>query len=141
MTAFKIPARPIRQKGERHVKAKLRQESARHLDFVRGLPCLLTGESGCDPHHLLRLPFEARGMAMRSDDCWTIPLTRRMHDALHDSGDEIVFLGARGIYGPAVASLLWQLSGRQEAAERALSRLLDLVRLHRITEPLRRIGQ
>lgn len=130
------------QKGQKHVKAKIRQESVRHLAFIRGLPCVLTGRTdGVQAHHLLRCPdSEERGGAMKAGDRWTIPIVRRMHDALHASGDEIAFLGAHSVYGPAVAALLWSLSSNQEQAERAIGHVLDLVRLHAVTEPLCRIN-
>lgn len=59
----------------------------KHLQFIRGLPCLCCPEDrGSDPAHIryadltVGKPFTGR---MKPDDCWTLPLCRKCHDAQH----------------------------------------------------------
>lgn len=62
-------ARPLVTEPRRH-------ECPRHLDFIRGLPCVVTGRPGPDAHHLLRCPDpNERGGAMKSGDRWATPTT------------------------------------------------------------------
>ena len=97
--------------------------SPKHVDFVRTLPCVVTMREGdgVQPHHLLRVPTNERGASMKSGDDWTIPLWWEVHNALHNDGvDERTFLAEHGIYGPALAALLFRLTGDEDACRRAI---------------------
>lgn len=98
--------------------------SPKHVAFVRAkLPCVITlreGE-GVQPHHLLRVPTNERGGAMKSGDDWIIPLWWEAHNALHNAEmDERAFLAEYDIYGPGLAALLFRLTGDEDACRRAI---------------------
>lgn len=58
-----------------------RIQDRKYLKFVREQPCAVTGAYGCDPHHFL-----TGGMGTKGSDYATIPLTRELHDELHNHG-------------------------------------------------------
>ncbi len=93
---------------------KIRSE--KHLRFVAGLPCLVTGREfdGVQAHHLLRV--EGKGMGTKAGDNHTIPLHHTAHDALHRHGKEPEFLAERGIDGVQAAATLYELTGNYDAA-------------------------
>ena len=62
-----------------------RIELPAHLEYVRTLPCLATGQTPCDPHHLL-MGWGRKGE--KPHDFWTIPLTHEEHRALHQMGEK-----------------------------------------------------
>lgn len=66
-----------------------------HLDWIKTLPCLVSGFSPCDPHHI------KRGWLMGGvtpSDNRAIPLTRVNHSLLHNEG-ELRFLYKLGGWG------------------------------------------
>lgn len=54
-------------------------ESKDYREWVKGLPCLVSGEFGVDPHHLQR---KAQGI----NDYTCVPLTRLKHSEYHHIG-------------------------------------------------------
>ena len=58
-------------------KAKVGYRDEEHYKFVQTLPCLVTGEMGCDAHHVL---FQTRVKY----DCILVPLSRNEHHLLHN---------------------------------------------------------
>ena len=82
-----------------------------YLDYVRGLPCIITGQSPCDPHHL-KMGWFTKGR--KPPDDWVVPLIHSEHDKLHRMSDvaywrdvfardkqfvaEIMKLAARAMY-------------------------------------------
>jgi len=86
------------------MKAK-RLQSKKHLEFVGGKWCCICGCPPGPPRHLLRADPK-RGMGRRASDEYVIPLCPTCHDALHMHGDEVTFLEARNIDGPALARQL-----------------------------------
>ncbi len=117
-----LTKRPIIQKGVRHKKAPIRFEDEDHLKWIRTLPCLLCGGTA-EVHHLLRVPTNERGGAMKTGDRWAVPLCHEHHMLLHTWGDEIAFMSANKIYGPAIAALLYQLTGDTDAALRSIGEM------------------
>lgn len=92
-----------------------------HLAFVRSLPCALCFRAGqSEPHHLLRVPNGKKGMGIKNGDEWSIPLCAVHHRALHLDGDEPLYLLAKSEYrlidGPALAAVLWTVTGNSDAA-------------------------
>lgn len=64
----------------------------RHLQFVRGMRCMICRAPGpSESHHLLRVPDEPHGMGIRTGDDWAVPLCSKHHRILHQSGDETGF--------------------------------------------------
>lgn len=102
-----------------HRKRPKRDTDARHLDFVRGLPCCLCKRPGdTQAHHLMR--GVVRGMGLRAADRWTIPVCSIHHAAIHAHGDESEFLAMRNVDGPALAAALWSVSGDHQEALRII---------------------
>ena len=53
----------------------------KYIDWVKSLPCCITGMPADDAHHLIG--YGLGGMGTTASDCFTIPLTRYMHTQLH----------------------------------------------------------
>jgi len=98
----------------------------KHLAFVRSLPCLAEGlacNQGIVAHHLLSIPNNSRGGALKADDSWVLPLCHRHHARLHETGER-KFLDWHGIaYPPALAALLFVLSGNETACLRVIEEM------------------
>lgn len=56
----------------------------KYLKFVRSLPCVITGQTGVDAHHLIG--YGQSGMGMRSSDYYAFPLRHDLHMDLHNIG-------------------------------------------------------
>jgi hypothetical protein len=67
------------------------------LAAIHELPCLITKQqTNIVAHHLLRSPSRL-GMGGRSGDNHVVPLTDKMHKALHNHGDETDFFESHDI--------------------------------------------
>jgi hypothetical protein len=95
--------------------------SAKHLAFIRSLPCCVCGSVHLvHAHHLLRTG--EHGMGQRSADKYALPLCDKWapeigcHRKLHVNGDEEAWLASVGIDGRSLAASLWRVSGDREAA-------------------------
>lgn len=55
-----------------------------YLKFIKEQPCVVTGIIGVDPHHFL-----TGGMGTKGSDYATIPLTRELHNELHNQGVKV----------------------------------------------------
>lgn len=102
----------------------------KHLQFIDSLGCLICGRKATH-HHLLRvdrslIPIDneaflipkrfERGMGRKSDDRFCIPLCRYHHDALHNNGNEIVYLAHFGYTDvDKLALYFWENSGNYES--------------------------
>jgi len=100
-------------------KKRPRKEDRSHLDYIRSLPCLVTGvESGIEAAHV-RYGDQAygkreTGAGEKPDDRWCVPLQKFMHDDQHAHGERDWWI-AKGIDPLAVACALWGASGDEEA--------------------------
>ena len=56
--------------------------SKQYLEYIKSLPCCVTGELGCDSHHIVGT--KKGGMGTKVGDNFAIPLTRAMHTQLHN---------------------------------------------------------
>lgn len=82
----------------------------KHLAWIRTLPCVICGKWGPNhPHHLMR--GVSRGMGMRAEDRFVIPLCHIDHDKLHANGDEISFLSILPMDAIELADELYSRSG------------------------------
>lgn len=100
-----------------------------HIAFLHRLPCCCTLLEGAEvvTHHLLRVPTEERGAGRKSGDDWAIPLAHHVHHDLHHcSADERKYLAIYGIYGPALAALLYRLTGDEDACRRAIFEMREM---------------
>jgi hypothetical protein len=88
-------------------KAPKPKRSASHLDYVRSLPCCVTGRTdNVVAHHV-----ENAGMGRKCSDLLTVPLTAEMHDYYHQHG----FLPNLGPH--RTRALFWESIGRTLAAK------------------------
>lgn len=73
---------------------------------------------GCVAHHLLSV--SGRGLSMKADDMWALPLTPEEHDRLHRecaSKTEEEWFVDQGVLPHVLARTLWHLSGHLEEAD------------------------
>ena len=61
-----------------------RVKSKRYLDYVRSLPCVITGKDYVHAHHLIG--HGEGGMGLKSSDLLAFPLCPELHDELHRQG-------------------------------------------------------
>lgn len=110
----------------RHNRPKYRPKHPRiknepHLNFIRSLPCLVTGTAGVDAAHIRysdhRCAKRAVGIGEKPDDKFTIPLCRQEHQKQH-SMNEREYWTDLGIDPVFVALALWSVSGDEESGER-----------------------
>ena len=114
--AYKI-ARPDTAFTKSPVKPRYRQTSAKHLAFIRSLPCAVSGSRGdIEAAHIrMASPRHAKpetGMQQKPDDKWTVPLSAFQHrgpGGQHDH-DEATWWKDRGIDPIELAMALWSIS-------------------------------
>lgn len=122
MTAYRIPPPPP---GAFVVTSRrLKREkitSASHLDFIRSLPCLVTGsylkvEAAHVSYEQAGIGKLGRGKGQKEEDCWTVPLCKTEHDNQHAIGDEKEYWRQVDIDPCQVALALWRCTGDRETA-------------------------
>lgn len=61
---------------------------SKFTDWVRELPCCVTGHTGgCDPHHIKGYSWlVGSGCSSKGEDLFCIPLRHDLHRELHDIG-------------------------------------------------------
>ncbi len=122
MAAFAIPRPPTAfSLTKPTVKKKPREKLEGHLDFIRGLPCLVTGSRPVEAAHIrypdMRFGKRPTGMGEKPDDQWVVPLSPTMHREQHAFGDELAWWQSKGIDPLIVALALWKATGDDEAGE------------------------
>jgi hypothetical protein len=85
-----------------------RLRDKQHLRFVAKQPCLVCGREPSDPRHLRFA--QARGLAQKVSDEFTVPLCRAHHRELHRAGKEIDWWSRTGIEPLQSARSLWSLT-------------------------------
>jgi hypothetical protein len=105
-----------------------RIEDRKHLDFIRGLPCVvcLTRRNIEAAHVRMGDPLYGKrqaGMAEKSDDKFSTPLCRRHHDEQH-AMNEAAFWKALDIDPLKLCLALFDATGDEERAE-------QIIRSHR----------
>jgi hypothetical protein len=87
----------------------------KHLAFIRLLPSCISGERPCDAAHISAgnplYNKKRTGGAQKASDCWTVPLTRREHEAQTNHGDELAWWRSHGIDPFELAIKLYEVSG------------------------------
>lgn len=103
----------MRPKAPRHRRMKPSGKSPSHLDFIRQLPCLLSGRPAEAAHIRYADPRHGKaetGAGRKPDDRWVVPLAPELHrlckGCQHDS-DERAWWESFGIDPLAVAEELW----------------------------------
>lgn len=61
---------------------RVRVESKAYLEWVRSLPCVVTGMVGCDAHHTIGYRLSTQ----KHSDLFAFPLQAVEHRRLHDHG-------------------------------------------------------
>jgi hypothetical protein len=102
-----------------------RQRDPRHLDFIRQLPCLITGRRPVEAAHIRYADLPKgkphTGMGEKPDDRWTVPLHPEMHRKQHAMGERR-FWEEQGIDPCAVAQALYAVSGNVKEGLKVLRR-------------------
>jgi len=114
-TAFSQTAPKLSKKQRLKVDA--------HLDFIRTLPCLVTGKRPVEAAHIRYGDWSRgkgeTGMGEKPHDMWTVPLHPDEHRKQH-SMNERDYWTLVGIDPIAIASLLWLHTGDQDACEQVI---------------------
>lgn len=90
-----------------------------HLSFIRGLPCILTGDNtSTEAAHIrfsdLRADKYNAGVGAKPDDFFVVPLSGEMHRRQHAMGNERKFWAIYGIDPIFYALALYAISGDHE---------------------------
>ena len=64
--------------------------SKQYLEYIRSLPCCITGDTGCVAHHITGT--KKSGMGTKAGDNYAIPLTQSMHQQLHNDPKKWEFI-------------------------------------------------
>lgn len=92
-------------------KAKPKKQGA-YLDFVRRLPCCVTGSRDVEAAHLSFAATEyghyGRGKQSKASDRWALPLSREQHRLQH-SMNEAMFWNSKGVDPHVLALTLYGL--------------------------------
>src|SRR5262249_14041181 len=76
-----------------------------HIRHVMKQPCIICGRRPSDPHHLRFA--QARALARKVSDEFTVPLCRTHHREIHRCGDEASWWQSTGTDPLAAARALW----------------------------------
>ncbi len=95
-----------------------RIHNERHLDFIRSLPCIITGDNvSVEAAHIrfsdMRAAKRKVGIGEKPDDIWTLPLSSEMHRKQH-AMNERRFWQQAGIDPIFCALALYAVSGDYE---------------------------
>jgi hypothetical protein len=98
-----------------------RIENAKHLAFIRQLPCLVCGDNTATEAAHIRFGHALAwkrdvGKSEKPDDCWTLPLCGAHHREQHE-GNERNFWMTHEIDPIFVALALWRVTGDVESGE------------------------
>lgn len=101
----------------------------KHLQYIDSLICVCCGKPNPTHHHLLRVnqryltptrgtgglafpKYKTKGMGIKNDDKFTLPLCPKCHQMLHLDGNETAFFRYLGINCPEELALdLYSVSG------------------------------
>ncbi|WP_072389746.1 hypothetical protein [Hyphomicrobium sp. CS1GBMeth3] len=119
---------PVAARGKRKPTAYQRRDgnSERHLEVLRQLPCVVTGQRPAGQvHHLKSGPARAeRGAGMRATDKWGLPLSEEAHiRGVEKLGSrrELEWFRTNGIADPhGLAAALYAASPNLEQMERII---------------------
>ena len=101
-------------------KKRPREHDKAHLDFIRGLPCLITGKRPVEAAHIryadARYGKLEVGGAEKPHDKYAVPLSPEKHAEQHQ-GNEKEFWAKAGIDPVQIAQSLWSNTGDDEVCE------------------------
>jgi hypothetical protein len=108
-------------------KAPKPEKAMDHLEWLRTLPCLVSGRPGpCDAAHIRYAAPEwgkpITGIGAKPADRWAVPLSHDVHMEQHAAG-EAKWWRKQGIDPLVAAARLWEVSGDTEAAIKIISQI------------------
>lgn len=113
-TAFSLSGGP---------RKRPREKDEGHLQFLRGLFCVVTGAPAEAAHIRMGSLMHGKretGAGERPSDKWAVPLSPAEHrlynDSQHNMGER-KYWEAKSIDPIVIAALLWTVTGDQEAGE------------------------
>lgn len=119
-------------------KKRPRDHDAKHLDWIRTLPCVITGAFPVEAAHVRYAdPVYGKretGKGEKPDDKWTVPLTSAKHREQH-SGNEKLFWLRHGLDPLRIALALYSCTGDEEQAHVIIREAHAAVRSFQPKEP------
>jgi len=106
--------RPKVDKSVLAISEPRRIRSKEHLRYVASQPCVICGRSPSHAHHVRHA--QARGLALKVSDEFTVPLCATHHHDVHRTALEKEWWQQRNIDPLTVAAALWRES-RERSAE------------------------
>ena len=116
-------SRPKVDKSVLAIPELKRVRSKEHLRFVAGQPCLICGRTPAHAHHIRYA--QAKGIALKVSDEFTVPLCAIHHSENHATGDERRWWQERKIDPLAIAHQLWAKAARRQKLQLTRSELSD----------------
>ena len=104
------------------------RRAAKHLEFIRLLPCVICGRRPAQAAHVRN--GTDGGTGLKPSDRYSLPLCFIHHDAQHATG-ELTFWAFYRVDPVDCASRLWTVSGQIEAGERIVFRARQAINLRR----------
>lgn len=102
-----------------------RQKDERHLDFIRGLPCVVClDNTSTEAAHIRYADAKAgkrqTGLQEKSDDAFTVPLCNAHHREQHGVSER-AWWGGKKIDPVKLALALYRITGDQERGEQIVA--------------------
>jgi recombination DNA repair RAD52 pathway protein len=113
-------SRPKVDKNVLAIPELKRVRSKEHLRFVAGQPCLICGRTPAHAHHIRYA--QAKGIALKVSDEFTVPLCAIHHSENHATGDERRWWRERKVDPLAVAAELWRKTLRRDSTDHHILR-------------------
>lgn len=124
------------QKSAVKAEQKKARSAPEHYRLVGELPCVITGRTGkgeVHRHHLKEGFTDTKGLTLKNDDRWIIPINGLDHDRAHNNneglGPESWLLKHYEIQARELAAALWKASPDVEAMERVVRKHHDEAQL------------
>lgn len=115
---FKRPRTP--KKHEPKARDRRSGMSDLYLAKIRRLPSCISWRRPCEAHHLRCAG--GRGVSLKAEDRWALPLTRDEHRQVHTRGSKMEFewFKSRGVNCLDLAAALWRAFPDEEKMLRVL---------------------
>lgn len=102
----------------------MRKKDNNHLNFLRGLTCLVCGKGGAiEAAHVRysdpRAGKQITGIGIKPNDAFAVPLCQEHHREQHAEGERN-FWRRRNLDPVFISLALWQATGDQECADRII---------------------
>lgn len=114
----------LKKKTKKKKSDKGRVKDNAHLDFIRQLPCVISGKWPVDAAHVRYADLDRgkdyTGKGVKPSDKWVLPLHRDIHSKQH-SMSERKFWEGLGIDPLNLCEELYRISGDLEAGRRLIN--------------------